>query len=134
MSVLLDTNACIAVMNAKPQARERFRQVRRRREVASVSTITLFELWFGIIKSSRTSENTGQLEAFLPTIQTVDFDDEDARIAADLRLSLTRAGTPIGSYDLLIASQALRHGLIVVTANVREFSRVPDLRLENWET
>jgi tRNA(fMet)-specific endonuclease VapC len=65
VSVLLDTNACIAVMNAKPQARERFRQVRRSREVASVSTITLFELWFGIIKSSRISENTGQLEAFL---------------------------------------------------------------------
>jgi tRNA(fMet)-specific endonuclease VapC len=134
VSVLLDTNACIAVMNAKPQARERFRQVRRRREVASVSTVTLFELWFGIIKSSRISENKEQLEAFLPTIQTVDFDDEDARIAADLRLSLTRAGAPIGSYDLLIASQALRHGLIVVTANVREFSRVPDLRWENWET
>ena len=120
-------------MNGRPQARQRFRQVRRRREVASVSAVTLFELWFGVINSSRRPENTGQLEAFLPTVRTLDFDDEDARISAELRLFLARAGTPIGSYDLLIASQAVRHGLIVVTANVREFSRVPDLRWENWE-
>jgi tRNA(fMet)-specific endonuclease VapC len=133
LSVLLDTNVCIAVMNGRPQARQRFRQVRRRREVASVSAVTLFELWFGVINSSRMPENTGQLETFLPTVRTLDFDDEDARVAAELRLSLARAGTPIGSYDLLIASQALRHGLIVVTANVREFSCVPDLRWENWE-
>jgi tRNA(fMet)-specific endonuclease VapC len=134
LSVLLDTNACIAVMNDRSQARERFRHIRRRREIGSVSTITLFELWFGIVKSSRSSDNARQLEALLPTIQTLDFEDEDARVAAQLRLTLARAGTPIGSYDLLIASQALRHDLTIVTANVREFSRVPDLRYENWES
>jgi tRNA(fMet)-specific endonuclease VapC len=133
LSVLLDTNACIAVMNNRPQARVRFRQVRRRREVASVSTVTLFELWFGIAKGQRRSENTQQLEAFLPTVQTLDFGEEDARLAGELRLTLARAGTPIGSYDLLIAAQALRHKMTIVTANVREFSRVPDLRWENWE-
>jgi len=98
-----------------------------------VSAITLFELWFGIVKSNRLAENAEQLSAFVPTVQVLDFDDEDARVAADVRLALARAGTPIGGYDLLIASQAIRHDLTVVTANVREFSRVPDLRWENWE-
>jgi len=133
LTVLLDTNACIAVMNDRPQARSRFRQIRRRREVGSVSVITLFELWFGVVKSARPAENAGQIDAFLPTIRLLEFDEDDARVAAQLRLQLTRAGTPIGSYDLLIAAQALRHGLTLVTANTREFSRVPDLRWENWE-
>ena len=133
MSVLLDTNACIAVINNRPQARLRFRRVRRRREVATVSTVTLFELWFGIAKGQRQSENTQQLEAFLPTVQTLAFDEEDARVAGQLRLTLARAGTPIGSYDLLIAAQALRHNMTIITANVRESFRVPDLRWENWE-
>lgn len=133
MSVLLDTNACIAVINDKPQARARLRQVHRRREIASVSTISLFELWFGIGKSRRAAENAEQLEAFLSLVQPLPFDADDARAAGELRLILARAGTPIGSYDLLIAAQGLRRGLTIVTANIGEFSRVPDLRWQNWE-
>ena len=119
-------------MNNAPQARDQFRQIHRKREVASVSTITLFELWFGIVKSRRQAENADQLSAFLPSVQITEFDDGDARTAADIKFNLARAGTPIGSYDLLIAAQAIRRDLRVITANVREFSRVPDLRWENW--
>lgn len=135
MTYLLDTNACIAVINGRPpHVRERFRQERRNSEVALVSTITLFELWFGIAKSIRQATNVRQLLDFLPTVEILAFDGEDARIAGDVRFALMRAGTAIGSYDLLIASQAIRHGLIVVTADVREFSYVPELRWENWES
>lgn len=120
-------------MNDRPKAREQFRQVHRRHEIASVSTITLFELWFGIVNSRKQADNAQQLSSFLTTVQILGFENDDARVAADLRLSLARAGTPIGSYDLLIASQAIRHNLTIITANVREFSRVPKLRWENWE-
>lgn len=120
-------------MNDAPPARDRFRHLRRKREIALVSTITLFELWFGIVKSRRQAENADQLSAFLTAVQIAEFDDSDARAAADIRLNPARAGTPIGSYDLLIAAQAIRRDLTVITANAREFSRVPDLRWENWE-
>jgi tRNA(fMet)-specific endonuclease VapC len=133
LSHLLDTNACVAVMNDRPHARERLKQAYVRRQVAFVSTITLFELWFGVVKSRRETDNANRLSDFLSPMQILEFDGEDARIAASIRLSLMRSGTPIGSYDLLIASQAIRHGFRLVTANTRELSRVPDLRLENWE-
>ena len=120
-------------MNGTPHARQRLRQARVRREVAFVSTITLFELWFGIVKSGRQTQNANRLSDFLSAMRILEFDADDARIAASIRFSLMRAGTPIGSYDLLIASQAIRHKFSIVTANTREFSRVPDLRCENWE-
>ncbi len=107
--------------------------MRRNSETGFISTITLFELWFGIEKSAKQAFNAGQLLDFLPTLQILSFDDEDARVAGGVRLKLIRSGMPIGSYDLLIASQALRHDLIVVTANACEFSSVPALRWENWE-
>ena len=73
------------------------------------------------------------VEGLLQCAHALQFDGEDARTAATIRLALMQAGTPIGSYDLLIASQAIRHNFTIVTANTREFSRVPDLRWENWE-
>jgi tRNA(fMet)-specific endonuclease VapC len=133
LSLLLDTNACVAVMNDRPHARARLKQAYARRDIVFVSTIVLFELWFGVVKSGRQTHNANRLSDFLSAMQILEFDGDDARVAATVRLSLMRAGTPIGSYDLLIASQAIRHEFSLVTANTRELSRVPDLRLENWE-
>jgi tRNA(fMet)-specific endonuclease VapC len=62
----------------------------------------------------------------------VAFDEEDTRVAGEIRATLEMAGTPIGAYDLLIAGQALRHDATLVTANTAEFSRVPDLRWQDW--
>lgn len=135
MSFLLDTNASIAVINGRPpHVRERFIRSCRTEASPAVSTITLFELWFGIAKSKKSDANSEQLLTFLPSVEILPFEDEDARIAARIRLWLMQSGKPIGSYDLLIASQAIRHNLTIVTANVREYSQVPDLRGENWET
>jgi tRNA(fMet)-specific endonuclease VapC len=73
------------------------------------------------------------LEAFLSApVETPAFDREDAEHAADIRSFLKRQGTPIGPYDILIAGQARRRGAILVTANVREFRRVPRLAVEDW--
>ncbi len=133
MTYLLDTNACIAVINGRPAAvRERLREVMERGETAGVSTVALFELWYGVTKSARVDANTERLAIFLTPLETLPFDDEDARVAGAIRADLERAGTPVGAYDVLMAGQAVRRGLVLVTANVSEFGRVPGLRWENW--
>lgn len=133
MTILLDTNACVAVINGRPPAaRERFRHAADRGDIMAASSITLFELWFGVANSAQVAANAEQLVAFLATVEILPFDEEDARIAGALRADLRRIGKPIGAYDLLIAGHALRHGFLLVTANVGEFSRVKGLRWEDW--
>jgi len=133
VTYLLDTNVCIAAINARPAAvRERLRRAVDGDEIIAVSTITLFELWYGVAKSARVEANTERLTIFLAPIESVPFDDEDARLAGNVRAELERAGTPLGAYDYLIAGQAIRHGMVLVTANVKEFARVSGMRWENW--
>lgn len=133
MSYLLDTNACIALINGDPAiVREQFGAVLKRGDRIALSSIVLFELWYGIAKSRLEAKNTERLAVFMSPFEPLPFDDEDARIAGAIRASLERAGTPIGAYDLLIAGQAMRHDIVLVTANVTEFSRVDGLRWEDW--
>jgi tRNA(fMet)-specific endonuclease VapC len=130
---LLDTNACIAVINGRPRTvRARLHDVFSRGEEVGVSAIALFELWYGVAKSGRVDANTERLAVFLAPLGTLPFTDEDARSAGVIRHELERAGTPIGAYDTLIAGQALQRGLTLVTANVAGFQRVGGLRWENW--
>jgi tRNA(fMet)-specific endonuclease VapC len=131
--ILLDTNACIAVINRRPApVLERLRSAGARSTQTMVSTISIFELRFGIAKSDRIEANAEALEIFLASLNTLSFDAEDATIAGNIRAELERAGRPIGPYDYLIAAQAIRNGLTLITANVKEFSRVSGLRWENW--
>lgn len=134
MSFLLDTNACIAVINGSPGAvRERLEAEVSRRTYLAVSTVVTFELWYGVSRSRRRESNAARLLEFLAgPLDLLVFDEEDAERAGEIRALLESAGTPIGPYDTLIAAQALRHDLTIVTANVGEFARVPSLRLENW--
>ena len=134
MSVLLDTNACVAGIRGRPHiVRERIQQSAERGETICVSGITIFELWYGIGRSERVTENTGQLAAFLKRVRTIPFENEDAEAAGLLRARLRKLGKSIGPYDVLLAGQALRRDWTLVTANVSEFSRVEGLRWENWE-
>jgi tRNA(fMet)-specific endonuclease VapC len=128
MTHLFDSNAVIALM-----ARQ---AVIERRVLASepativLSSIVLFELMFGAFNSLRVETNLDRLaDLALPLIE---FDGDDARAAGEVRAALKRLGTPIGPYDVLIAGQALARGLIVVTANTGEFSRVAGVCVENW--
>jgi tRNA(fMet)-specific endonuclease VapC len=133
LSILLDTNACISVMNGRPLiVRERFKRQFRFGDLMMLSTISLFELWFGVVKGTHTAINTEQLTNFLRSIELLPFDDDDARSAASLKAKLARAGQPMGPYDLLIAGQGLRRDIVVVSSDVRAFSRIPGLRWENW--
>lgn len=129
--ICLDTNVVIGLLN-KRQPRLRLRLELEERPIA-LSAIAFFELWYGIAKSDRRASSARQLELLIKTpVRILDFEPDDARVAADIRAALARAGTPIGPYDVLIAAQARRRDATLVTANTREFSRVPGLRLEDW--
>ena len=120
-------------MNARPRiVLDRIAHALVRRSAVVVSTISLFELSYGIAKSTLREGNTKTLRTFLEPLRLIPFDEEDAAAAGDIRAGLERIGKPIGPYDCLIAAQALRRDLTLVTANVREFSRVEGLRWEDW--
>ena len=134
MTYILDTNAVIAVLKNQPASvRHRLRRARFEGASIAVSSVVLYELWYGVARSERRRENAERLRVFLSAdISVLAFDEEDARAAGDLRASLESAGTPIGPYDLLIATQALRLGATMVTANVSEFGRVDGLSWQDW--
>jgi len=134
--ICLDTNIIVAAINRRlPWVRERLLDTLASGTVVGIPTIVLFELWYGIKKSSRAQANMADLSRFLMLdVAQWPFEPEDAEEAGDIRATLERAGTPIGPYDVLIAAQARRRGATLVTANEREFARVPGLKTEDWTT
>jgi tRNA(fMet)-specific endonuclease VapC len=134
VNYLLDTNAVVALLRNKPASvRERYRQAGASGDYLAVSSVVLFELWYGVAKSSQVLQNTERLRVFLSgDMDLLDFDSEDAKTAGQVRAALEKEGNSIGSSDLLIAGQALRRGLTVVTAYTSEFSRIADLSWEDW--
>jgi tRNA(fMet)-specific endonuclease VapC len=134
LKYLLDTNVCVALINGKSQRVEAnvLREIKGGSELI-VSSVTVFELWYGVEKSQRKTENAQRLVSFLAQyVSVISFDDEDARFGGRIRAELESTGRPISHYDLLIAGQALRHKMTLVTANVREFNRVNSLAWEDW--
>ena len=128
--ILLDTNICIHVINAKPPAvLERFRQYRMG-EVGLCSVVAA-ELAYGVAKSG-SARNRQALEMFLAPLIILPFDDAAVWAYGNLRAELERKGTPIGALDTMIAAHALSQQSTLVTNNTREFARVPGLPLENW--
>ncbi len=134
MDYLLDTNACIAVINGNPAAvRARLQKAAAAGAHVLVSSIAVFELWYGVAKSSKQDFNRKRLEAFLAgPVLVLPFEDADSSVAGSVRAALEAAGKLIGAYDVLMAGQALRHQLTLVTANVAEFSRVKGLSWQDW--
>lgn len=131
---LLDTNACVALINGSPpDVRRRFERAAAGDAVVLLSPIVSYELWYGVGKSQRKALNAARLETFLAgPLEWIVFEEQDAREAGAIRAELEQAGRPIGAYDVLLAGQARRLGAILVTSNVREFERVAGLRWEDW--
>jgi tRNA(fMet)-specific endonuclease VapC len=128
---LLDTNICIAIINRRPGVLwDRLRK--HSPEAIKVSVITVAELQYGADKSQAVEKNHKALNKFLAPLTIVDFDRQCVTAYGKIRAALARAGKPIGPLDTLIAAQAITHGLILITNNVQEFSRIPELSLENW--
>ncbi len=128
--ILLDTNICIYIINAKPPAvLERFRQYRM--GDIGLCSVVAAELAFGVAKSD-SARNRQALEMFLAPLIILPFDTAAVWVYGDLRADLERRGTRIGSLDTMIAAHALSQQALLITNNIREFSKVPDLQLDNW--
>jgi tRNA(fMet)-specific endonuclease VapC len=127
---MLDTDICIYVIKNRPvELRNIFNE---HVEQLCISCVTFAELLFGAEKSSRLDRNLETVEGFAARLSVLPFEDTAAAHYGEIRAALERAGTPIGPYDLMIAGHARSEGLILVTNNEREFSRVDGLRVENW--
>jgi tRNA(fMet)-specific endonuclease VapC len=131
MRYMLDTSICIYLIKKRPSTvLERFSQ-HSPRDVA-ISTITLFELQYGIEKSQYRKHSENALSKFLLPLNLIDIDRPATMEAATIRAQLERKGIPIGPYDLLIAGLARSRDIILVSNNTKEFERVAGLHLENW--
>lgn len=131
MDYLLDTNICIYIIKKKPA--EVFEKIKNLAiGDVGISSITLAELQYGIEKSSNSLKNREALEKFLTPIEIVDYGFEATVEYGIIRAELEKKGIPIGPLDTLIASHAKSLDVILVTNNVREFERIPGLKIENW--
>ncbi|MFT5520270.1 MAG: tRNA(fMet)-specific endonuclease VapC [Enterobacterales bacterium] len=130
LKYMLDTNIVIYTIKNKPE------QVRKafiaHYDQMCISTITLMELVSGAEKSSNPDRNLRELEGFAARLEVLDYDTLAATHTGQLRAELAKQGKPIGPYDQMIAGHARSLGLITVTNNLKEFDRVPGLRIENW--
>lgn len=131
MTYMLDTNICIYAMKKKPE-----RVLKRLKEELNggicISSITLAELEYGMKHSSDPARNEQALLRFLVPLSILPFGAAAASEYGEIRAYLQSQGTPIGPLDMLIAGHAKAEKLILVTNNVREFERVPNLEIENW--
>jgi tRNA(fMet)-specific endonuclease VapC len=131
----LDTNVAIALLNDRqPAVRRRFDAARTAGTALCLAIVVYHELMYGAAHSARRAENEEKVALFVAAggLLLLPFEEPDAREAADIRAHLRRLATPIGPYDLLIAAQARRAGAPLVTANGREFERVPGLVVMDW--
>ncbi len=127
---MLDTDTCIFLMRDRPpKLEERF--VRLGPHLC-LSSISLAELYFGAEKSSRREKNIEAIEAFAANVPTQAFSERAAARYGHIRAALERAGRPAGNLDMMIGGHAAAEGLIVVTNNLREFSRMPGVQAESW--
>ncbi len=130
LKYLLDTNIVIYTIKNRPaHVRELFKQ---HQDQLCISTVTLGELVFGAEHSQQVERNLADIAALTARLEVLPFNDNAAYHVGRIRSELYRTGQPAGSYDMMIAGQARSAGLILVTNNIKEFSRVPGLILENW--
>ena len=131
MRYMLDTNICIYAIKHKPEkVFQKLQEVEP--EDVCVSSVTYAELVHGVEKSVAVEKNRLALSMLLANIEILDFDVDAADCYGKIRADLEKKGTPIGPLDMMIAGHAQSHGYTVVTNNVKEFSKVMDLKIENW--
>lgn len=131
INYLLDTNICIYLIKKHPpEVLARFQRIQLKQ--LHVSTISLFELYYGIEKNNSHQRNLVALEKFIAPLTIIDFTLEAAKKSEKIRNVLQKQGTPIGAYDIQIAAIALSLNMTLLTNNTREFERVKGLKLDNW--
>ena len=131
MRYMLDTNICIYVIKHKPETVFQKLQNTNPEDVC-ISSVTYAELVHGVEKSAAVEKNRLALSMLLANMEILDFDVDAADCYGKIRAALEKKGTPIGPLDMMIAAHAQSLGYTVVTNNVKEFSRVSALKIENW--
>jgi len=131
MKYLLDTNICIYIIKRKPLPVFEKLETLQINDVG-ISAITLAELEYGVSKSAFPEKNKIALIKFLVPLQILPFTEKAAQTYGKIRSYLEKAGSIIGTLDLFIGAHAKSENLALVTNNLREFSRIPNLKIENW--
>jgi tRNA(fMet)-specific endonuclease VapC len=132
MKYLLDTNTCIIYIKGKNLSLKQRMEDTLISDIA-VCSVVKSELFYGSMKSANPERSYALQQEFLEQFISLPFDDASAHIFGTIRAQLEKKGTPIGAYDLQIAAIAISNDLTLVTHNTREFSRIPELKLEDWE-
>jgi tRNA(fMet)-specific endonuclease VapC len=127
---LLDTDTCIDVLRGVKRVAQKLEQLSP--DDCCVSVISAFELYAGVYFTRHPEREKRKVDKLLYLLSVIPFDQVAAEEAARLRNELQHTGAPIGPYDLLIAAQAVRSKYTLVSANIREFSRIESLNLESW--
>ena len=131
MQYLLDTCVISDFIKGEPGTQTRLKQTSPA-DIA-VSVISVMELRYGLLNNpQRANKIEPAITSLLNSVSILEFSEDDAEQAAQVRSILKKQGQPIGAYDILIAATALRHGLTMVTANQKEFDRVAGLQIQNW--
>jgi tRNA(fMet)-specific endonuclease VapC len=128
MSIILDTDHCVAILRGRLQWQDRVAP----ETLLLITAVTVSELLFGAHRSERLAENLALVDELLGIVTVLPFDTRAARRHGELKDILRRAGTPLADLDLQIASIALNHGLPLVTHNTAHFKRIPGLVLVDW--
>lgn len=132
MKYLLDTNTCIRYLNGRSlSVAEKIHGTPA--DQISLCSVVKAEMYYGAKRSNNPAKSRADQAEFLGQFQSLPFDDSAAEFYSDIRAALAAEGTPIGPNDLMIAAIALANNLILVTHNTREFSRVHELQIEDWE-
>ena len=127
---LLDTDTVIYGLKANPTVEENLRL--HLHDPLMISVITLMELYYGAYKSKKTTSNLAKIKALENSLEVVVLGRECVEIFGMLKADLEQSGTPLDDFDLILASSALAHNLILVTNNLKHFKSIQGLRLENW--
>ncbi len=127
---IIDTNTLIYFFKGMGNVASRFLEVAPKD--MAIPTVVLYELEYGIAKSTSPRKRQAQLRELCSLLEILPFEEKAEHFAASIRASLERKGTPIGACDVLIAGTALANKGVLVTNNTKEFSRVAKLKLENW--
>lgn len=133
MTYLLDTNVCIRYLNGRSPGVLARLGTHHPDEIV-VCSVVKSELFYGAQRSRDPQRSLAVQRRFLSPYRSLPFDDAAAQMAGVIRAHQAEQGTPIGPYDLQIAAIALANGCTLVTHNVGEYARVPDLAIEDWET
>jgi tRNA(fMet)-specific endonuclease VapC len=132
MKYLLDTNTCIVYLRGKNLGLNKKMEETLISDIA-VCSVVKAELFYGSMKSANPERSYALQQEFLSQFVSLTFDDGSANVFGIIRAQLEKQGTPIGAYDLQIAAIAIVNDLTLLTHNTREFSRVSNLKFEDWE-